>query len=72
MGRFIRRGSDQSIVRQLIDIKDMRSPLKNQSTTRRKAYKLKNYPIYMAEHHYDGDLEDIPNIGDEKLIWQSS
>jgi hypothetical protein len=69
LGRIIRRGSDQSIVRQIIDVKDMRSPLKNQNTTRRKTYKLKNYSIYMVEHHYDGDLEDIPNIGSEKSVW---
>lgn len=70
LGRVIRRGSDQSIIRMIIDIKDKKSPLGNQSTTRRKAYKLKKYPIYTTDYHYDQDLTTVAKIGDEKLTWQ--
>jgi len=68
VGRITRSGSDQSIIRQVIDIKDMCSPLKNQNSERRKVYKDRKYPIYMVEHDYDGDLKDLPGIGDEKLV----
>ena len=67
VGRITRSGSDQSIIRQVIDIKDMCSPLKNQNSERRKVYKDRKYPIYSVEYEYEGDLKDIPGIGDEKL-----
>jgi len=68
VGRITRSGSDQSIIRQVIDIKDMCSPLKNQNSERRKVYKDRKYPIYMVEHEHEGDLKDLPGIGDEKLV----
>jgi hypothetical protein len=70
VGRITRSGSDQSIIRQVIDIKDMCSPLKNQNSERRKVYKDRKYPIVMVEHTYDGDLKNIPGIGDEKSIYK--
>jgi len=68
VGRITRSGSDQSIIRQVIDIKDMCSPLKNQNSERRKVYKDRKYPIYIVEHEYEGDLKDIPGIGAEKHV----
>ena len=68
VGRITRSGSDQSIIRQVIDIKDMCSPLKNQNSERRKVYKDRKYPIYMVEYDYEGDLKDIPGIGAEKKV----
>ena len=77
LGRVTRRGSDESIVRQVVDLKDMGSPLKSQSTAcngRRSAYKQKNYPIYRARVNYaDVDLEAFrvhnPGVLDEELVW---
>jgi hypothetical protein len=44
-GRILRRGSDESILRQTVDIVDINTGLRSQVTDRRKAYKLKGYPI---------------------------
>jgi superfamily II DNA or RNA helicase len=63
-GRITRAGSDTKTVRIIVDIKDMRSPLCRQSTTRRKAYKLKNYIIRSVK--YDNKL--VP-FGKEKIEW---
>jgi hypothetical protein len=48
----------------------MCSPLKNQNSERRKVYKDRKYPIVMVEYTYDGDLKNIPGIGDEKSIYK--
>jgi superfamily II DNA or RNA helicase len=45
LGRFLRRGSDESILRQCIDIVDTRTGLRGQYADRRKVYTEKNYPI---------------------------
>lgn len=45
LGRFLRRGSDESIVRQMVDIVDVRTGLKSQVADRIKVYKEKKYPI---------------------------
>ena len=44
-GRILRRGSDESIVRQVVDIVDVRTGLKGQFADRRKVYTEKKYPI---------------------------
>jgi len=49
LGRITRKGSDQSIVRIVVDIKDMLSPLRSQNCERRKVYKNKGYPIYRVK-----------------------
>jgi hypothetical protein len=45
LGRVLRRGSDESIVRQVVDIVDVRTGLKGQASDRRKVYKAKAWPI---------------------------
>lgn len=45
LGRILRRGSDQSIRRQVVDIVDVRTGLRGQAADRRKVYKEKGYPI---------------------------
>lgn len=72
LGRATRRGSDESIVRVVVDIKDVRSPLKAQSSARRKAYRKKDYPIYEVTC----DHADVTRLGAEyaapeaeKLVW---
>lgn len=48
LGRILRRGSDESIVRQVVDIVDMRTGLRSQAADRRKIYLEKGYPISRA------------------------
>lgn len=76
LGRCTRRGSDESIIRQIVDIKDVRTALKGQSTTRRKVYKEKEYPIYRVKSDFESfthiDDEDFPEAAltsAEKLYW---
>ena len=45
LGRILRRGSDQSIEREVVDIVDMRTGLKSQWADRAKGYKAKGYPV---------------------------
>jgi superfamily II DNA or RNA helicase len=45
IGRILRRGSDESITRQIVDIIDMKNGLKSQFTERKKIYAVKGYPI---------------------------
>jgi hypothetical protein len=63
LGRITRRGSDESIVRLVIDIRDVRTALKGQSSDRRSIYKEKNYPIFQVTA---GDLCDP---SEERLVW---
>jgi hypothetical protein len=72
LGRITRRGSDETIVRQVVDIKDISTPLKGQSTDRRKAYKAKAWPISRLRISY-ADFEDpaaraLPGE-QETLVW---
>jgi hypothetical protein len=53
LGRITRRGSDESILRLVIDIKDVRTALKSQNTDRRKVYKEKEYPIYRVRTDFE-------------------
>lgn len=45
LGRITRRGSDESIVRQVIDIVDVRTGLRGQVQERKKAYKAKGWAV---------------------------
>ena len=45
LGRILRRGSDESILRQVVDIVDTRTGLRGQAADRRKVYVDKQYPI---------------------------
>lgn len=51
INRVFRLGSDQTIERQLIDIVDMKMPIKNQYKERVKAYKERGSEIVSVEHH---------------------
>lgn len=73
LGRVTRRGSDESILRLVIDIKDVRTALKSQNTDRRKVYKEKGYPIYRVKVAHT----DVPEAGAvalptaaEELVWE--
>lgn len=46
LGRITRRGSDPALVRQVVDVRDMHSPLRTQSEGRRAAYKKRSWPIF--------------------------
>ena len=73
LGRITRRGSDESILRIIVDVKDVRTALKSQNTDRRKVYKAKKYPIYrvIVDHtEYAGDLAAVARpTADEANVW---
>lgn len=52
LGRILRKGSDQSIVRCVVDVRDMGTKLGDQAYTRRKVYNTKGYPIKKIVYHY--------------------
>jgi hypothetical protein len=54
IGRILRRGSDEDIVRFVIDIIDMRSSLKSQSSERAHVFKLRGYLIEIIKKTYGG------------------
>ena len=45
IGRILRRGSDENIVRQIVDIVDVCTVLKGQFAERKKIYKERKYPL---------------------------
>ena len=53
VGRILRRGSDEDIVRFIVDITDMRSSLKSQSSDRVQVYKSREYPIEVIKKSFD-------------------
>lgn len=73
LGRITRRGSDESIIRIVVDIKDVLTALKSQNTNRRKVYKEKKYPIYKVScNHKDFEGEGKYYLtSSEKSISQS-
>jgi len=66
-GRILRRGSDESIRRIIVDIVDVCTGLRGQVNDRKKAYNIKNYPItkiqYSHEQFTPGDTP-APALGD--------
>lgn len=65
IGRILRRGSDESIVRNIVDIVDVRCNLKNQYFDRKKIYIEKNYPIETVKVESDTiEMED----SDEQIL----
>lgn len=72
LGRVTRRGSDESIVRVVVDIKDVATALKGQSSSRRKIYKEKGYPIARVRvTHADYAEEGAPArpTASEEPVW---
>lgn len=68
LGRITRRGSDESILRLIVDIKDVRTALKGQSSDRRKVYKAKNYPIFRVRVDYHSS-DVAPPTAEETAVW---
>ena len=67
IGRILRKGSDETIVREIYDIVDMNIGLKSQYTTRAKTYKERLYPItteriYFRDIKYDLKEEKFEEI----------
>jgi hypothetical protein len=60
LGRFLRRGSDESIVRQMVDIVDVRTGLKSQVNDRIKIYKEKKYPIRRVKADWSDYVDAAP------------
>jgi hypothetical protein len=72
-GRIFRRGGDESIRRIIVDVIDTRTVLKGQSTTRRKEYKSRRWPIHKIAAVFT-DYQDLgsikaPPMSAEKLVW---
>jgi hypothetical protein len=57
LGRILRRGSDESIVRQVVDIVDVNTSLKSQYADRRKVYREKEYPETVAKVSWEDFAE---------------
>jgi len=73
LGRITRRGSDESILRLVVDIKDVCTALRGQNADRRKVYKEKLYPIYRVRvNHADFSKNRTAArpTGDEELAWE--
>lgn len=68
IGRILRRGSDESIVRNIIDIVDMRCNLKSQYFDRKKIYIDREYPIETVQVESKGPDLDIPDVDYEEII----
>jgi hypothetical protein len=56
-GRVLRRGSDQTIVREIVDIVDMRTGLKSQWLDRAKDYKKKGFPVSIVKAAWSDFVE---------------
>jgi len=67
LGRILRRGSDESILRVVVDIVDICTGLRGQAADRKRAYALKGYPITKVQcTHSDFAVEEpaIPAVAD--------
>ena len=51
-GRNLRAGSDTSIVRQFVDIIDVRTPLKKQAPDRKKVFEERGFDVYTVDVDY--------------------
>jgi hypothetical protein len=64
--RIRRRGSDQLIRRVIVDIVDVRTPLKSQYSERAKQYKAWNYPVVTKDVSYDSPALRVAETKDSK------
>ena len=53
IGRILRRGSDQTILREVVDIVDVRTGLKSQYGDRKKDYEKKGWPISVVKASWE-------------------
>lgn len=68
VGRILRKGSDQSIVREIVDIVDCRSILKGQYNEREKVYTSRNYPITTKNVYSNNKIDDKYDIDCDENI----
>jgi len=61
IGRILRKGSDENIVREVVDIIDMRSILKNQFKDRKLVYEEKLFNLIYKNKHSTIDLSESGN-----------
>ena len=66
LGRITRRGGDESILRMIVDIVDVRTGLKGQASDRKAVYKQKGFPIekvkVVAEKNIQTTIEAQTNV----------
>jgi superfamily II DNA or RNA helicase len=67
IGRILRLGSDESIVREIVDIVDWKTLFRNQWSTRNKFYTQKNYEISQVLVDY----KDVPKVKEFNLTLNS-
>ena len=65
VGRILRRGSDQSIVRQIVDVVDVSTGLGSQRAARAGVYAAKGYPVHRVAVAWD-DPPLAPGDSSEK------
>jgi len=70
IGRILRRGSDESIVREIVDIVDTGSILKGQFNERKKVYEEKQYPISYVKINGNTSVEHevLPVVNINEVI----
>jgi superfamily II DNA or RNA helicase len=69
IGRIMRKGSDESIIRQIIDIVDVRISLKNQIVDRVKVYEERKYPIIYKNYLFsDIKTKDNKEVKEVKEV----
>ena len=74
IGRILRKGSDESKIREIVDIVDMNISLKSQFTTRNAIYKFRKYPttvekLRFNDVKYDTLIEiTIPTVNQIQVV----
>ena len=68
-GRITRRGSDESIRRVIVDIRDVNTVLKGQSSNRRAVYKEVDYPITKSVISHEEVAPGVVSRAEEKAVW---
>lgn len=68
IGRILRKGSDESIVREIIDIVDVKSILKSQFKERKKIYIEKKYKINYIDFNKNSTNKDVVTNDYDQLI----
>jgi hypothetical protein len=71
LGRILRRGSDESILRVVVDIVDVCTGLRGQAADRKRAYTLKGYPVTKVVCSFADFVDDKladDRLADDKLV----
>ncbi|MEI7782316.1 MAG: hypothetical protein WCJ18_10375, partial [Planctomycetota bacterium] len=67
IGRILRRGSDTTKVREIVDIVDVNSGFQTQFAERRKIYEVQRYPVIMESKKFNDSDIYVPGVVDIDL-----